>query len=188
MDQENSRIYSAQTTRLWYVLRCKPNMEATVWNQLLEKGIETYYPRLSVKPVNPRSRTQVPFFPGYLFVRGTLPALYASKVGLLPGAQALVAFDGLPASVPDVLISAVRQQVERENQLAAAPAAGLASGDPVWVEQFPMGGFKGLFDRCLNGKQRVLVLMEILSGQKIRVEVPAAAVRPLAARRRVARG
>ena len=41
MDQEISRIYSAQTARLWYVLRCKPNMETTVWNQLLEKGIET---------------------------------------------------------------------------------------------------------------------------------------------------
>ncbi len=54
---------------LWYALRSKPRKEDVVWRQLHTQGIEVYYPRLKVQPVNPRSKKVRPYFPGYMFVQ-----------------------------------------------------------------------------------------------------------------------
>ena len=53
---------------LWYVMRSKPNKESLLWEQLSLQNIECYYPRLRVKPANPRARKLRAYFPGYLFV------------------------------------------------------------------------------------------------------------------------
>jgi hypothetical protein len=65
----------ASQTR-WYAVQTHPNREFMAEGALAAiEGIETFLPTLHVKPVNPRSRTERPFFPGYLFVCADLSAL-----------------------------------------------------------------------------------------------------------------
>ena len=59
----------------WYVIHSKPRKENQVYSQLQARAIETFYPTIRVKPVNPRSAKIRPYFPGYLFVRVDLDAV-----------------------------------------------------------------------------------------------------------------
>jgi len=52
----------------WYALRSKPHKEEAVLHQVVTRGYEVFYPRLRVKPVNPRARKIQPYFPGYMFI------------------------------------------------------------------------------------------------------------------------
>ena len=69
----------------WYVLRSKPHKESMLFGQLKAYGIETYFPVLRVKPVNPRSRKERPYFPGYLFVHVDLAETGFFKFALAAG-------------------------------------------------------------------------------------------------------
>jgi transcription antitermination factor NusG len=179
MDQEFQTKISTPPNKQWWALHCKPNREGGVWNQLRERRIQCYFPRLNVRPVNPRSRSERPYFPGYLFVCGPLAELYTQRVGLLAGAVGLVAFDGQPAPISQPLIEVIQAQVAQANQQAAHPAGALQPGERVRVENTPFGELSAVFERCLNGDERVLVLMEVLSGRPVRLEVPARDVYPL---------
>lgn len=161
-----------QNLAIWYALRCKPNMEFSVWNQLLERDVETYFPTLRVKPVNPRSRKEVPFFPGYLFVRGTPDLFYQTKVMWLPGSLALVSFDAVPAPITETLIEAIKHQVEKLNERARQTKQQFEPGQRVWVDDGEMAGFAAIFEKCVNGHERVSVLLEMMRGRQVRVEVP----------------
>jgi len=165
----------------WYALRCKPNMEFSVWNQLLDRDVETYFPTLRVKPVNPRSRKEVPFFPGYLFVQGTVDQFYQKKVIWMPGALRLVSFDGVPAPIAETLISGIKNQVERMNERARQTKPQFEPGQRVWVEDGEMAGFAAVFEKCVNGHERVCVLLEMMRGRLVRVEVPLRAVQAIKA-------
>jgi transcriptional antiterminator RfaH len=140
---------------------------------LTDRKIETYFQRLDVNPVNPRSNRQKPFFPGYMFVRGELGDLYAKKIGLLRGVGGLVNFDGIPASVPDSMIEVIKRQVEREqNRLALSPEH-LRLGDRVWVDDPIFQGIEARFEQCINGEDRVAVLLSLLKGRTVRVQIDA---------------
>ena len=91
-------------TTAWYALRSKPHKENMLFGQLKAYGVETYLPVLRVKPVNPRSRKERPYFPGYLFVHVDLAEQGFSSLNWLPGASGLVAFDGEPGMIADQLI------------------------------------------------------------------------------------
>src|SRR6266540_2341333 len=76
----------------WYVMRSKPNKEELLYQQLLLREIDTYYPSIQVHPVNPRSLKIKPYFPGYLFIRTNLEIVGISTLQWLPGAIDLVNF------------------------------------------------------------------------------------------------
>jgi transcriptional antiterminator RfaH len=56
----------------WYVKHSKPNKEELLNEQLRLRRIETYYPFIKVRPVNPHALKIKPYFPGYLFIRTNL--------------------------------------------------------------------------------------------------------------------
>ena len=162
---------------LWYALRSKPNFEHIVFFQLADRNIETYFPRLEVNPVNPRSSKEKPFFSGYMFVKGGLADLYAKKIGLLRGVIGLVNFDGIAASVPDSLIEIVKRQVERENRNLVCDPEQLRPGDRVWIDDPILHGIEARFEQCINGEERVAVLLSLLKGRTVRVQIDAAKVK-----------
>lgn len=146
----------------WFALRSKPNFEFIVWSQLADRKIETYFPWIYVKPVNTRSRKQKPFFPGYMFVKGGLGDLYAKKIGLLRGVVGLVNFDGIPASLTDGMIEIVKRQVERENYRLTSSPEQLRPGNKIWINDPILEGIEARFERCINGDERVEVLLSLL--------------------------
>jgi transcription antitermination factor NusG len=161
----------------WYVLHTKPHSEDLLWTQLVARGIETFYPCLHVRPVNPRSRKVRPYFPGYLFARLDLAQTALSELQWLPGLSRLVSFDGEPARVPDGLLQAIARRVDEINAAGGEAMAGLRPGDRVEVTAGPFQGYEAVFDARLPGAERVRVLLGLLRSRQVPVELPAGMVK-----------
>ena len=163
----------------WYVLRSKPRKEDFLYGQLQARKIEAYYPKLRVQPVNPRARKSKPYFPGYLFIYIDLEQENLSALQWMSGAIGLVTFGKEPSWVPDALVSTIRKQVATINAAGGENLIGLRlrSGDEVIIQDGPFAGYKAVFDMSLSGNERVLVLLQLLENQNMRLELPASQVK-----------
>lgn len=160
----------------WYALRSKPHREAMVWRQAQAMGYDTFYPRLKVRPVNPRAKSVRPYFPGYLFVRANLEAAGLSTFRYMPHAIGIVCFGGEPAIVPDHLIQALRKRVEDLRVAQIDPLNGLRRGDRVTIEGGPFEGYEAIFDVRISGAERVRVLLNLLGGRCVPLELNASLI------------
>jgi len=156
----------------WYVLRSKPNKEDLLLDQLLIRKVEAFYPRISVKPINPRSRHIRAYFPGYLFVNVDLKQVPVSNLAWIPGASRLVCFDGEPASIPAALLTVIKNKVDSINAAGGELLEALQPGDRVVISSGPFSGYEGIFDIRLDGNERVRVLLNLLQNRQMRLEVP----------------
>jgi transcriptional antiterminator RfaH len=155
----------------WYVIRSKPNKEEFLAGQFTAYGIKVFYPRIRVKPVNPRARKLKAYFPSYLFVYVDLGTVNFSTLQWMPGAVNLVSFDGQPASVPDALIYAIERQVEHINASQKNMLQDLKRGDVVSIQEGPFAGYEAIFDSRISGRERVRVLLSFLQNRQIPVEL-----------------
>ena len=89
----------------------------------------------------------------------------------MPGAINLVSFDGVPAAVPDSLISAIERQVEKINASQDNYVKGLKHGDLVTIQDGPFAGYEAIFDGQISGRERVRVLLSFLQNRKLPVEL-----------------
>lgn len=158
----------------WYVMRSKPNKEELLHEQLCLRQIESFYPRISVQPVNPRSLKTKPYFPGYLFIRTNLEVVGISALQWMPGAIGLVDFGGLLADVSDELLEAIRRKVDRINATDGELSESLKPGDIVTIHSGPFAGYHAIFDSHLTGRERVRVLLQMLRDRQLGVELSAA--------------
>jgi transcriptional antiterminator RfaH len=157
----------------WYALRSKPRKEDVLWRQLRTKGIETFYPRLRVNPVNPRAKKVKPYFPGYLFIKADLEALGLSFFQWMPHSLGLVLFGGEPAHVPENLIYEIQKRIEAIAAAGGEVFDGLQQGDRVRIQGGPFGGYEAIFDARLPGTERVRVLLELINDRQVPVELRA---------------
>ncbi len=157
----------------WYALRSKPRKEEVVWKQAREHGLEVYYPKLRVQPVNPRARKVKPYFPGYLFVKADLEVTGLSVFQWMPHSIGLVSFGGEPSVVPENLIYAIRQRVDEIAAAGGEVFDGLKRGDVVKISYGPFEGYEAIFDARIPGSERVRVLLELLDTRRVRVEMDA---------------
>lgn len=165
-------------TTYWYALRSKPRKEEIVWRQVRAQGFETFYPRLRVNPVNPRSRKTQPYFPGYLFVRADLDEVGVSVFQWMPHAMGLVSFGGEPANVPENLLTEVRKRVEAIAEAGGEVFAELQPGDRVRINEGPFRGYEAIFDARVPGTERVRVLLELIgNARRVPVEMGAGQIR-----------
>ncbi len=98
-------------TKSWYALHSHPNKEDLLYEQILTRGYEAFFPRIRVHPVNPRSRKIKAYFPGYLFINVDLTASGLSVFQWMPFSTGVVHFGGEPSEVPEHLINAIRQRI-----------------------------------------------------------------------------
>jgi transcription antitermination factor NusG len=162
----------------WYALQSKPNKEEVVWQQVTAQGYESFYPRLPIRPVNPRARKTKPYFPGYLFVRVDLDKVGHTIFQWLPDGVGLVSFDGNPAPVEDLLINGVRDHVDEIVRKGGLAYYGLKPGDEVAIRSGPFAGYRAIFDTDLPGKDRVRVLLRLLGERATPLELDAVHVKP----------
>lgn len=161
----------------WYAMRSKPNKEEFLAAQLQAHGLEVFFPLLHVKPVNPRARKFRPYFPNYLFVHVDLETVNISDLNWMPGASGVVSFGGEPASVPDLLIAALKKQIERHNTLLREQQSNFQRGDVVVIETGPFAGYEAVFDTHLSGQERVRVLLSLLQRRQMPVEIESRHIR-----------
>ena len=153
----------------WYALRTKARKEDVVWQQLRNQGIEHYYPRVRVHPVNPRARKIKPYFPGYLFIRVDLEEMGRSAFQWMPHSLGLVSFGGEAARIPDNVMNEMKQRVQEIAEAGGEIFDGLKPGDAVRIQAGPFAGYEAIFDTRLDGKERVRVLLQFINDRR---EVP----------------
>lgn len=145
----------------WYAISSKPHKEQIIYTQLDEKGLDVFYPRLRVKPVNPRSSKIRPYFPGYLFVHVDLNACGTNLFQWLPGANGLVTFGDQPSIVPKELIESLCNRLGPSG-LYEEPTPTFQPGDKVEIQSGLFAGYEAIFDKTLRGGDRVQVLLMLL--------------------------
>ncbi len=167
----------------WYVLRSKARKEDALYAQVVQRGLEVFYPRLRVNPVNPRSRKVRPYFPGYMFVRVDLEAVGLSVLQWMPNSLGLVQFGGEPATVPDSMINAIRKRTEEIAAAGGELFTDVAPGDKVRIHTGPFAGYDAIFDARLPGTERVRVLLQFLNERRVSVELHAGQIAPVKRKR-----
>ncbi len=159
--------------KLWYALRSKPNKEWPLYRELEAGNVECCYPQLRVHPINPRSRTMRPYFPGYLFVHTDIVQMERSTFKWMPFSLGLVSFDNQPASVPESLINALRRHLEEKNKSGGEPSFDLKQGETVVIRDGLFNGYEAIFNARLSGNDRVRVLIRLLRDRQTFLELPA---------------
>jgi transcription antitermination factor NusG len=153
----------------WYALHSHPNKESYLYAELTSRGIQAYYPCLHVKPVNPRSHTIRPYFPGYLFVYIDNARIWESEFKWMPHAYGLVCFGDTPASVPEALINRIRQQLDQA--ASQKNNCNFQKGENVQLRGEIFNGCEAIFDTSIEGTERVRVLLKILNNNQIPLEL-----------------
>jgi transcription antitermination factor NusG len=178
LNQIGRQFYLQDNTMVeyWYTLHSHPHKEEILSQQAQSNGIEVFYPRIRVHPVNPRSSKIRPYFPGYIFVRTDLEQVGLSVFQWMPYSTGLVTFGGEPALVPDNLIQAIRRRVSEIAEAGGEIFDGLKHGDPVDIESGPFAGYQAIFDVRLPGSERVRVLLKMLSQREVMIEMQASQI------------
>ena len=156
----------------WYAIQSKTHKEDLVCEQLYLRNIETFFPRVRVRPVNPRARKVKPYFPGYVFGRMDLEQVSRSFLDWIPGAVGIVNFGNEPAPVSDHLITTLQQHLKALNTSVAHMSEIFQAGDLVTIHGGVFTGYEAIFDARLPGRDRVEVLLNMLQGHQLRVELP----------------
>ena len=166
-------------TQAWYALRTKPHKEDSVWRQIEGNGLDGYYPRLRVNPVNPRARRVRPYFPGYLFVNADLETTGIATFQFMPHAVGLVCFAGEPGTVPDPVIKRLRQYLDQLDRSHHKKELPIRPGDAVMVQDGPLEGYRAILDHHLPGRDRVRVLLELMGGRNMPIELSYSSIGPI---------
>jgi transcriptional antiterminator RfaH len=163
----------------WYVLRSKPRKEATLFRLAQQHGHQVFYPRIPVKPVNPRASKVRPYFPGYMFVYTDLEAVGESVFRWMPFSAGLVHVGGAPASVAEMTVAAIRTRIAEIWEAGGLKFDGLKKGERVLVREGMFEGYEGIFDATLSGRQRVRVFLKMLNDRFVPVELDAGTIEKL---------
>jgi transcription antitermination factor NusG len=161
----------------WYALHVKPHKERMVYQLLETREVEAFLPSLKVKPVNPRSAKERPYFPGYLFVRADLAVEGTDAYRWLPGVHGLVRMGGEPAVVQEGLIAEVQAHLRKIEAAGGLNLVDMKPGEKVLITEGPFNGYEAIFDAYLPGDQRVRVLLAFLSRQPQPVNLDASDIR-----------
>ena len=154
----------------WFAICTKPHQEKQAELNIRQLGLESFLPLAKETRIIRRVRKTVisPFFPGYLFVRFD-PMEHYRAVKYAKGVRNIVEFGLSPAIVDDSLIESIRSRVH--NGLLSLPNDSLRMGQVVRIERGPLEGLKAVFERQLNGSQRVMLLLQAITYQA-RLVVP----------------
>jgi transcription antitermination factor NusG len=164
--------------KYWHALYVRSRAEKKVFDQLQDKGIESYLPMLTrIKQWSDRKKkVEEPLFRSYVFVRNNERQHY-DVLGVY-GVVRFVTFEHKPVIVPDKQIIAIKKYldnpVEDEDDLKNID---LKEGQLVRITN---GSMQGLTGRLVSvkSKRRLLVNIDVV-GQSIPVSIPRTKVEPI---------
>ncbi len=146
----------------WYLVHSKPRQEGIAEMNLQRWNVETFCPQLKqTKLIRGKKRTVItPLFPGYLFSRFD-PYTEYRKVVYSHGVANIVMFGTVPAKVDEEIIESIRARMH-EGFVSLSPPSFI-SGQTVQIQEGPLKGLLGVFERELTGTQRVALLLKNVS-------------------------
>jgi transcriptional antiterminator RfaH len=148
----------------WYTIRTKYRREASVEQKLKQLNIEVFLPWIrSRRRIGSRYQWALePLFPLYLFCRLDL-ALSGKTARYTPGVKDFVKFGNRIAEVAADVIQTVRDRCP--NGVAQIQPRIYRVSEPIMIKEGPFAGLGAIFEREINGSQRVAVLLEFLGRQ-----------------------
>jgi len=162
----------------WYALYTRSRHEKRIKEQLDQRSIESYLPLYEAvhRWKDRRVTVNLPIFPGYLFVRISLPE-HRLPVIAVPGVVSLVGALSRPTPIADQEIEALQICSMRGYKMTPHPY--LAPGGRVRVRKGPLAELEGVFLRR-RGKSRLVLSVKLIA-RSVAVEVDAADVTPVSA-------
>ena len=156
----------------WFAVYTKPMKEEYArWN-LINMGYETFLP-ICLK-TKKGSKMALPLFPRYLFVNFDLEKDPRWSIRNCRGVIRLVSFrpDGFPSSVPERFINDIKLRLDKDGYVRLETLASrLKAGDRVEIGDGPFLGYQGLFLESLNGRDRILILLNIIHNS-VKISIP----------------
>jgi transcription antitermination factor NusG len=150
---------------LWLLVKTKPKMERIVVEGLVARGVEGYVPRI----LEPRAHSRAPLgpaplFPSYAFARCVVKDRF-NAVHYCPGALGVVRFADWIAAIEDDAVADLRQRESERGYLVIQEVRKVPRvGARARVESGPLKGFEGMVTRYLPAKDRVRLLLSLVSG------------------------
>jgi transcriptional antiterminator RfaH len=148
----------------WYVVKTKPRGEKLAQTSLQNVEVETFLPQImQARRAGKRLQTVIgPLFPGYIFARFDLNRSYRA-VKYAHGVQTLVAFGGTLAQVEEPVIEFIRSKLH--NGCVIPPSPSFTPGQSVKIQNGVFQGLEGVFEREMEDRERVVLLIHALSYQ-----------------------
>lgn len=142
----------------WFVLNTKPKKEWQVEKLFTEGGIEIYNPKYM------HDKRIKPFFPGYEFIYFDFPLQY-QLVRYTRGVKRVVGTQEGPIPIPEEIIAGIKSR--EINGLIELLKYGVEpeTGDEIEVVEGPLKGLRGIFEKKLDDKDRVLILLNYVTYQ-----------------------
>jgi transcription antitermination factor NusG len=142
----------------WYVINTKPKKEAQVERLFEEGGFAIYCPKhVSEKRVKP-------FFPGYAFLSFEFPKQYQT-VKYTRGVKRIVGNDAGPIPIPEDVIGSLKAREKDGLIVLEKYGQEPRVGDEIEVMEGPLRGLRGLFQKEIGDKERVMILLNYVSYQ-----------------------
>jgi transcription antitermination factor NusG len=142
----------------WFVLNTKPKKEHQVERLFIEGGIQIYFPKYILEA------KVKPFFPGYGFIYFDFPAQY-QLVRYTRGVKRIVGNEAGPIPIETEVIDQIKTREVKGyielNKFGRYPGIG----DEIEVMEGPLKGLRGIFQRELTDRERVLILLNYVSYQ-----------------------
>lgn len=155
----------------WYAVHTHAGRETVAEASLRRIGVETLSPRVRRRKVaRRRGQTDTEaLFPGYLFARFNFGAHYRI-VRYTRGVREVVAFGGIPARLDEATIESIKARLDVGWVTPRRPP--LTPGQTVRLREGPLAGIEAVFERELSSRQRVVLLLRVLSYQARLVVAP----------------
>jgi transcription antitermination factor NusG len=152
----------------WYAAYTRANHEKRVAQELLHRSVEHFLPCYSSERrwKDRKVCLQMPLFPGYVFVRIALRN--QMTVREIPSVAHLISVCGIPISLPDEQIDALRKGFAEG--VCAQPHPYLTVGRRARVVAGPLTGFEGILLRRKNRTRFVIALDLIMRSVAVEID------------------
>ncbi len=143
----------------WFVVNTKPKNENRASHNLGQAGYEVLNPKLRVRKYKEGRFVEIveAMFPNYIFVRFH-PIDDYHMVKYARGVKTIVSLGGRIVPLQDELIEFIRGKLVQG--VARIEKKRYAKGEKIVIKEGPFKGFAGIFERELEGEERVMILLE----------------------------
>ena len=147
----------------WYIVMAKPRQEHSSASFLGQAGIETYYPEVneSFTVKGKRRFRRSGLFPGYFFARFDYEREHRI-ISYSRGVRKVVAFGHVPAEVDPGLLREIQESIGKRD---VVQVPSFKPGDVVRINGGLFNGIRAVFESEMSRKERVVVLLRVLSCQ-----------------------
>jgi transcriptional antiterminator RfaH len=148
-----------QLVQRWFVVNTKPKNEERAFHNLISARYDVLNPKIRLRKYKETGFIEQvePLFPSYIFVKFD-PVEDYYMVKYARGVKKIVSFAGKIVPLQDELIEFIKRRLT--DGVATVEKKKFRKGEKVFIKEGPFKGLAGIFERELEGEERVMILLE----------------------------